>query len=85
MDMSKEELAAARQFQSKSWINRIKWFYKAAKSQLSSTKLQINLKLQYPMTKTFTVVGPYRFAMHTLPKIMPFVTNIDQSFFINFS
>jgi hypothetical protein len=34
----------------------IREFYKAIKSQISSTKLQINLKLQNSMTKTFTVV-----------------------------
>ena len=34
--------------------------YKTLKFQNSSTKFQINLKFQYPMTKTFTAVVPYR-------------------------
>jgi hypothetical protein len=29
------------------------------KSQIPSTKLQINLKFQYPMTKTTTAIAPY--------------------------
>jgi hypothetical protein len=31
--------------------------YKKAKTQIPSTKLQINRKFQYPMTKTFTGIG----------------------------
>jgi hypothetical protein len=54
------------------------------KFQISSTKLQINLKSQYPMTKTFTAVGPYRFAKLALPVIMPFGTNAARSFVWNF-
>jgi hypothetical protein len=35
-------------------------FLKILKSQISSTKLQINLKYQFPMTKTFTGVSGYQ-------------------------
>jgi len=36
------------------------------------------------MTKTFTAVGPYRFAKLAVPVIMPFGTNVDRSFVWNF-
>ena len=38
---------------------------------------RVNLKFQYPMTKTFTAVGRYRFAKLAVPVIMPFGTNVD--------
>jgi len=50
------------------------------KSQIPSIKLQINLKFQYPMTKTFTASGPYRIAKLPLLVIMKFGTNEDQLF-----
>jgi hypothetical protein len=37
------------------------------KSQISSTKLQINPKFQYSITKTFTTVVSHRFANSALP------------------
>ena len=45
---------------------------------------RVNLKFQYPMTKTFTAVGRYRFAKLAVPVIMPFGTNVDRSFVWNF-
>jgi hypothetical protein len=36
------------------------------------------------MTKTFSAVGPYRFAKLAVPVIMPFGTNVDRSFVWNF-
>jgi hypothetical protein len=36
------------------------------------------------MTKTFTAVGPYRFAKLALSVIMPIGTNIDRSVVWNF-
>jgi hypothetical protein len=55
---------------------------KNPKSQ--STKLQKNLKFQYPMTKTFTAVGPYRFAKLALAVILPSGTNAGESGVWNF-
>jgi hypothetical protein len=37
----------------------IQKFFKLVKFQIPSTKLQINLKLQYPMTKTNTAALPH--------------------------
>jgi hypothetical protein len=37
-------------------------FYKTIKSQITSTKSQINLKYQYSMTKTSTTIGSYHCA-----------------------
>ena len=45
---------------------------------------QVNLKFQYPMTKTFTAIVPYRFAKLAVPAILPFGTNADGSFVWNF-
>jgi hypothetical protein len=59
-------------------------FYKTLKFQISSTKLQINSKFQYPMTKTFTAVVPYRCTNLCPPMIMPFGTNAGGSSVWNF-
>ena len=45
------------------------------KFQISITKLQINLKLQYPMTKTSTEVVSYRFMAPRLPVMIPIGTS----------
>jgi hypothetical protein len=45
------------------------------KSQIPSTKLQINLKFQYPMTKTITALAPFRIAKLSVLGIMPLGTN----------
>jgi hypothetical protein len=55
-----------------------------SKSQISSTKLQINLKFQYPMTKTFHAVVPYRGISLCPLVIMPFGTNAGESCVWNF-
>jgi hypothetical protein len=41
------------------------------KSQIPSIKLQINLKFQYPMIKTFAAVVPHRCTNHCPPVVMP--------------
>jgi hypothetical protein len=51
--------------------------YKPIKSQISSTKLQINSKLQYSMTKIFTIVSFHRFATFDLLVMMPQGTSSD--------
>ena len=45
---------------------------------------QVNLKFQYPMSKTFNTVGTYRITKSALPVIIPFGTNVDRSFVWNF-
>ena len=42
----------------------------AMKLQITNTKLQINLKSQYPMTKTFTVVAAYLTLNRNLNKLI---------------
>ena len=42
----------------------------AVKSQISSTKLQINLKSQYPMIKTFTVLVSHHIANSDPPVML---------------
>jgi hypothetical protein len=46
-------------------------FTQQLKSQISSTKLQINLKFQYSMTKTFTAAVSHHFAKMGLSVMMP--------------
>ena len=60
---------------SKSILNCNRRIYKTIKYQISSTKLQINLKFQYSMTKTFTTV-----VLIDLPMMMPLSTTVDGSF-----
>jgi len=45
---------------------------------------RVNLKFQYPMTKTGIAVGPNRFEKLAFPSILPFCTNVDWSFVWNF-
>jgi hypothetical protein len=59
-------------------------YYKILKFQIPSTKLQINLKFQYPMTKTFSAIGPYLYPSYCLLLIMPFGTNTGGSSVLNF-
>ncbi len=59
-------------------------FTKTTKSQISSTKLQTNLKFQYSMTKTFTSVESHRFANPGVPVMMRLGTTEDGSFVWNF-
>jgi hypothetical protein len=54
------------------------------KSQNSSTKLQINLNFQYPMTKTLTTVKSHHFVDPGLSVIMPVDKVLDGSFVSNF-
>ena len=49
------------------------------KLQITSIKLQINLKFQYPMTKTFNAVVSYRCPNFYPPVIMLFGTNAGGS------
>jgi hypothetical protein len=58
--------------------------YVAIKSQMKSTKLQINLKLQNSMTKTLTAVKWYGRENFCPPKLMPLGTNAGGSFVWNF-
>jgi hypothetical protein len=50
----------------------IRRFSKTIKSQIPSTKLQINLKSQFPMTKTPTAVGLWCFTNLCPPVMMSF-------------
>jgi len=59
----------------------IRRFSETIKSQISSSKLQINLKLQYSMTKTFTAIVSLRFANPGLPVMKPLGANTDRSLF----
>jgi len=60
-------------------------FYKTIKCQIPSTKLQIKLKFQYPMTKTTKAVNWYRFEKLALLVLMSFRTKVEQSFVWNFN
>ena len=57
---------------------------KSIKSQISSTKLQINLKFQYSMTKTFTAVDSHRLPNPGLPVMMPLGITVKGLFVWNF-
>jgi len=46
-------------------------FYMPIKSQISSTKIQINLKLKYSMTKTIPTIGSHPFANSDKPVMIP--------------
>jgi uncharacterized membrane protein len=59
-------------------------FFKTIKSQISSTKLQINLKLQYSMTKTFITVLLHRFANPGPPVMMLLSTSVISLYIWNF-
>jgi len=48
----------------------VRRMYEAIKLQVSSTKLQINLKLQKSMTKTFSIIVSYRLANPGLSTMM---------------
>ncbi len=50
-------------------------FYRILKSQITSTKFQINLKSQCPMTKTFAAVVPCCYRNPCSLVIRPFSTN----------
>jgi hypothetical protein len=56
-----------------------KSLYETIKIQNPSTKLQINLKFQKPMTETYTAIGQYRSTKLALPIILPFRTKVDRS------
>jgi hypothetical protein len=56
----------------------------ALKSQISSTKLQINLKFQYSMTKTGTTVASNRFTNPGLPVMMPLSKTLEVFLVWNF-
>jgi len=62
--------------------------FKKAKTQIPSTKLQINRKFQYPMTKTFDQNihrdWPYCCLNLCQPAIMSFDTNAGGSVVWNF-
>ena len=63
--------------------NRIRWFYRALKSQISSTKSQINLKYQYTMTKTSPTAVLYCCTQLCQPMIMQFGNIADGSKVLN--
>jgi hypothetical protein len=50
------------------------------KSQNSNTKLQINLKIQIPMTKTFIIIISHRRANPRLSMMKPMRTTDDEFF-----
>jgi hypothetical protein len=50
-------------------------FFNIFKSQIQSTKLQINLKFQYSMTKTFSAGVAFRCTNLCSPVIVPFCIN----------
>ena len=52
-------------------------FYKTIKSQISSTKLQINHKFQYSMTKASTTVVSNRFTSPGLPVMLQLDTTAE--------
>ena len=54
------------------------------KTQTTSTKLQINLKFQYPMIKTFTVLVSHYITNPDPPVMMLLGTTVDGSFVLNF-
>jgi hypothetical protein len=56
------------------------------KTQISSTKLQINFKFQYTMTKakTFTTVQSYRLEKPGLSVMMPMSTTVGRLSVWNF-
>jgi len=54
------------------------------KSQIPSTKFQINLKFQFPMTKTFIAVVSHRCTNFRLSNILQFGTNVGGSAVWNF-
>jgi hypothetical protein len=56
----------------------------ALKSQIPSTKSQINLKFQFSMTQTFGAVVAYRCLNLGCPLMMPFHTNTGESGVWNF-
>jgi hypothetical protein len=58
--------------------------YNIIKSQISSTKLQINLKSQYSMTKTFTKIAARRDVKSGEPGMVPFGATADGSFVLIF-
>jgi hypothetical protein len=59
--------------------------YKTKKSQISSTKLQINLKSQYSMTQTFATPSFYCLAYSDLQlMLLPGTSQIDHLFGIWF-
>ena len=72
------------QRQSKSLNSCYRRFDKKIKSQISSTKLQINLKFQDSMTKIFVAVVPYRFGNFDPPVVIPFGTKVRESCVWNF-
>jgi len=55
-------------------------FYNTIKSQISSTKLQINLKSQYSMTKTFTKIAARHDVKSGEPGMLPLDAIADGSF-----
>jgi hypothetical protein len=55
-------------------------FYNTIKSQISSAKLQINLKSQYSMTKTFANIAARQDVKSGEPVMMPFGTMAEGSF-----
>jgi len=57
---------------------------KTVKSQISSTKLQINLKSQSSMTKTFVKIAACRAIKSGAPGIMPLGATASRSFIWNF-
>jgi hypothetical protein len=55
-------------------------FYSKIKSQISSTKLQINLKSQYSVTKTFGKIATRYDVKSGKPGMMPLVATTDATF-----
>ena len=59
-------------------------FYKTIKSQISSTKSQINHKFQYSMTKASATVVSNPFTSPGLPVMIQLDTTLEGLFVLNF-